>query len=122
LADGPGEREIVGLGVARRVGPPGIGAGATCGGGRTGLDRAQEDPATISGVASFGLFVLLDRYQVDGLVHVSALGDDYYRLDERTHALVGRRRKQTFRLGDPVEVQVVRVDREERKIDFRLVR
>ncbi len=78
--------------------------------------------ATISGVASFGVFVLLDRYQVDGLVHVSALGDDYYRLDERTHALVGRRRKQTFRLGDPVEVQVVRVDREERKIDFQLVR
>jgi ribonuclease R len=78
--------------------------------------------ATISGVASFGLFVLLDRYQVDGLVHVSTLGDDYYRLDERAHALVGRRRKRSFRLGDAVEVQVVRVDREERKIDFQLVR
>lgn len=77
--------------------------------------------ATISGVASFGLFVLLDRYQVDGLVHVSTLGDDYYRVDERTHALVGRRRKRTFRLGDPIEVQVMRVDREERKIDFQLV-
>lgn len=78
--------------------------------------------ATISGVASFGVFVLLDRYQVDGLIHVSTLGDDYYRLDERTHALVGRRRKRTFRLGDSVEVQVVRVDREKRRIDFQLVR
>jgi ribonuclease R len=77
--------------------------------------------ATISGVASFGFFVLLDRYQVDGLVHVSSLGDDYYRFDEAQHALVGRRRKQKFRLGDAVEVQVVRVNREERKIDFQLV-
>ena len=77
--------------------------------------------ATISGVASFGLFVLLDRYQVDGLVHVSTLGDDYYRVDERTHALVGRRSKRKFRLGDLIEVQVVRVNREERKIDFELI-
>jgi ribonuclease R len=77
--------------------------------------------ATISGVASFGFFVLLDRYQVDGLVHVSSLGDDYYRFDEAQHALLGRRRKQKFRLGDPVKVQVMRVNREERKIDFQLV-
>ncbi|MGH7539702.1 MAG: ribonuclease R [Gemmatimonadota bacterium] len=78
--------------------------------------------ATISGVAQFGFFVLLERYHVEGLVHVSTMDDDYYRLDERQHALVGRRRKRKFQLGGRVEVTVVRVDPEERRIDFQLVR
>ncbi len=78
--------------------------------------------ATISGVTAFGIFVLLDPFHIDGLVHVSSLEDDYYRFDERRHALVGRRTRRELRLGDRVEVQVVRVDREERKIDFQLTR
>ena len=77
--------------------------------------------ATVSGVAGFGFFVTLVDYDIDGLVHVSELGDDYYRVDPVKHALVGRRTRRTFRLGDEVEVQVVRVNREERKIDFALI-
>ena len=77
--------------------------------------------ATVSGVAGFGFFVTLADYDIDGLVHVSELGDDYYQVDALKHALVGRRTRRTFRLGDKVEVQVARVDREERKIDFALV-
>ncbi len=75
----------------------------------------------ISGVTGFGLFVRLDRYDIEGLVHISALGDDYYRHDPLTHALIGRRSRKTYRMGNPVTVQVMRVNREERKIDFALV-
>ena len=81
----------------------------------------DEFSGSISGVAAFGIFVLLDDFHVDGLVHVSTLTDDYYQFDERGHALVGRRRKRTYRLGDPIRVQVVRVDRDERRVDFELV-
>ncbi len=77
--------------------------------------------ATISGVTGFGFFIRLEAYDIEGLVHISNLGGDYYVHDEIKHTLKGRRTKKTYRLGDPVEVQVVRVDRDERKIDFGLV-
>jgi ribonuclease R len=77
---------------------------------------------TISGVAAFGFFVLLDRYFVEGLVHVSSLGDDYYRFLATSYALVGERSKRRFRLGDRVRVRVSRVNKEDRKIDFTLMR
>lgn len=76
---------------------------------------------TISGVTAFGLFVLLDDYHVEGLVHVSSLADDYYHFVETSHSLVGRRRKRAYQLGDSVRVQVARVDREGRRIDFELL-
>jgi ribonuclease R len=82
----------------------------------------EEFDGTISGVASFGLFVLLDEFFVDGLIHVSSLDDDYYVFREEEYSLVGERRRRRFRLGDRVRVQVVRVNREERKIDFLLIR
>jgi ribonuclease R len=72
----------------------------------------------ISGVAAFGFFVLLDDYFVEGLVHVSSLEDDYYQFREEMYALVGEHGRRRFRLGDRVRVQVARVNREERKIDF----
>lgn len=75
-------------------------------------------PGTVSGVTAFGIFVLLDRYYVDGLVHVNSLMDDYYTLREEQYALVGERTGRRFRLGDPLRVRVSRVDRLERKIDF----
>jgi ribonuclease R len=81
----------------------------------------EEFDGTISGVASFGFFVLLDDFFVDGLVHVSSLEDDYYVFHEKEYVLMGERRRRRFRLGDRVRVQVVRVDREERKIDFLLM-
>ena len=73
---------------------------------------------TVSGVTAFGIFVLLDEYYVEGLVHVNSLVDDYYSLREASYSLVGERTGRRFRLGDPIRIQVSRVNRMERKIDF----
>jgi len=78
----------------------------------------EEFTGTVSGVTSFGVFVLLDHYFVEGLIHVNSLTDDYYFLREQDYALIGERTGRRFRLGDPLRVQVSRVDRLERKIDF----
>jgi ribonuclease R len=75
----------------------------------------------VTGVQAFGLFVELEEIYVQGLVHVSSMTDDYYRFDEKGHHLRGENTKRTYRLGDRVEVQVVRVDLERRQIDFALV-
>lgn len=80
-----------------------------------------EFAGTISAVTSFGLFVLLDDYFVDGLVHVSSLADDYYLFIEEQYALIGERTRRRFRIGDRVRVRVAAVDLDERRIDFRLV-
>jgi len=81
----------------------------------------DEFDGGISGVTSFGFFVTLDKYFVEGLVHVSALGDDYYRFVPESYSLVGERRRRRFRLGDRVRVRVDRVNKEEREIDFTLL-
>lgn len=81
----------------------------------------EEFDGTISGVTAFGIFVLLDEVFVDGLVHVNALSDDYYEFRESEYALVGSRQGRRFRLGDRMRVQVARVDRQERNVDFVLV-
>jgi ribonuclease R len=82
----------------------------------------DEFDGHISGVAAFGFFVTLERYFVEGLVHVSGLHDDFYHFQEREYALVGDRRGRRYRLGDRVRVQVARVDKEARHIDFLLLR
>ncbi|MCG6955378.1 MAG: ribonuclease R [Gemmatimonadetes bacterium] len=82
----------------------------------------DELDGRISGVTAFGFFVTLDAYYVDGLVHVNSLGDDFYRLQEGSYTLVGDRGRRRFRLGDRVRVQVARVDKEARHVDFLLVR
>jgi ribonuclease R len=69
-------------------------------------------------VVAFGIFVALDDVYVEGLVHVSELGTDYFHFDAAKHQLVGERSAQHFRLGDRVRVRVVRVDIESSKIDF----
>jgi ribonuclease R len=74
----------------------------------------------ISGVTSFGLFVELSEVYVDGLVHITALGDDYFHFDPVHHRLIGERTRRVFRLGDKLRVRVVRVDLDEAKIDFEL--
>ena len=76
---------------------------------------------TISGVTSFGVFVLLDDVFVEGLVHVNSLTDDYYIFRQGRYLLVGERSHRTFKLGDRVEIRVARVDKEELFIDFVLV-
>lgn len=78
-------------------------------------------PGYVTGVQAFGLFVELTEIYVQGLVHVSSMSDDYYAFDEKAHCLKGETTKKTYRLGDRVEVQVVRVDLERRQIDFALV-
>ncbi len=72
----------------------------------------------VTGVTSFGLFVTLDDYFVDGLVHISELGRDYVQFDAARHMLLGERSGQRFRLADRMKVKLVRVDLETRKIDF----
>ena len=57
---------------------------------------------------------------VEGLVHVTALGNDYYHFDPTRHWLMGERTNKIFRLGDPVQVRVVQVNLDDRKIDFEL--
>ncbi|EIK96455.1 ribonuclease R [Pseudomonas sp. M47T1] len=82
-------------------------------------DRVGETfPGVITAVTGFGLFVELTDIFVEGLVHVTALPGDYYHFDPVHHRLAGERTGRSFRLGDTVEVQVMRVDLDERKIDF----
>lgn len=82
-------------------------------------DKLGEDfTATVSGVTAFGLFVTLDQLYVEGLVHISALGTDYFKYDEARHQLIGERTGQRYGLTDKVNVKVARVDLESRKIDL----
>jgi len=74
----------------------------------------------ISGVAGFGIFVVIDEPFVEGLVRIEALSDDYYNFDEAACRLVGRRSGRTFALGDSVRVEVQSVSVVRRKIDFAL--
>jgi ribonuclease R len=86
------------------------------------LDHVGECFAgSIMGVTSFGLFVTLDDIHVEGLIHVSALGSDYFHFDPTGHRLTGERSGAVFRLADRVRVRVQRVDLDERKIDLELV-
>jgi ribonuclease R len=73
---------------------------------------------TVSGVASFGLFVALDGVYVEGLLHVTELGNDYFHFDSVRHMMTGERTGKSFRLGDRVRIKVARVDMESSKIDF----
>ena len=81
----------------------------------------EEFPAIVTGVTDFGLFVQLESLPVDGLVHVAALGADYFRFEEDRKTLVGDRTGQRYTLGDKLTVRLTRVDASERKMDFELV-
>ena len=81
----------------------------------------EEFDGTISAVTAFGIFVALDTIYIEGLVHVSELGADYFQFDNIKHQMLGERTGQRFRLGDRVRVRLVRADLETNKIDFVLV-
>src|SRR2546422_806058 len=81
----------------------------------------DEFEGYVTGVAAFGLFIELIEHYVEGLVHVSTMADDYYRFIEGAHMLRGENTQTTYRLGDKVNVQVVRVNMEVRQIDLGLV-
>jgi ribonuclease R len=73
---------------------------------------------SVAGVAPFGAFVALDDVYVEGLVHISDLGKDYFKYDPAKHELMGERTKQRYRLGDRLRVKIARVDLDAARIDF----
>jgi ribonuclease R len=82
----------------------------------------EEYSGTVSAATSFGLFIQLDQLYVEGLLHISELGGDYWRFDEVRQELRGERTGARYAIGSKLNVQVSRVDLDARKIDFRLVR
>ena len=90
------------------------------------MDADQEpgdfvgQTGTISGITDFGLFVTLDEYYIDGLVHVTALKDDYYKYEQHKLKLIGKRTGTKYQFGEPIEVIVANVDLDKRRIDFSL--
>ncbi|TRM13089.1 ribonuclease R [Lentibacillus cibarius] len=80
----------------------------------------EEFTGVISSITNFGLFVELEN-TIEGLVHVSYLTDDYYHYDDRSHAMIGERTGNMYRIGEEIEVRVVKVNLDERVVDFELV-
>lgn len=78
----------------------------------------EEFNGSISSVVPFGVFVALDELFVEGLVHVSDLGSDYFHYDAAAHAMLGTRSNKRYRLSDRIRVKLVRVDLEQNRMDF----
>jgi ribonuclease R len=81
----------------------------------------DEFEGYVTGVSAFGLYIELVEHFVEGMVHVSTMADDYYRFVDRAHLLKGENTGKVYRLGDRVNVQVVKVDMERRQVDLGLV-
>lgn len=82
----------------------------------------EEFDGVITAVTEFGLFITLSNLYVEGLVHISQLGNDYYAYDAASQSLVGQQHGQRFSLGDNVRIKVAAVNLDDRKIDFALIR
>jgi len=83
------------------------------------MDKVGESfDGIITSVNSFGVFIELDEIYVDGLLHITALDNDYYHYDPVGHRLTGERTGRVIRLGDPMRIRVAKVNLDERKIDF----
>ncbi len=83
------------------------------------LDKVGEEfDGIITSVTSFGVFVELDEIYVDGLLHITALNNDYYHFDPVGHRLTGERSGRVYRLGDQIRIKVAAVNLDDRKIDF----
>ena len=86
------------------------------------MDRVGEKyTGVVTAVTGFGLFVMLDDLYVEGLIHVTSLPKDYYYHEASQHRMIGERTGRVFRLGQKLTVGLVRVNLEERKIDFELI-
>ena len=86
-------------------------------------DRLGEEyDGVISGVTEWGLYVELDENKCEGLIPIRDLDDDYYEIDEKNYALVGRRTHRTYRLGDAVRIVIANANLEKKQLDFALVR
>lgn len=85
-------------------------------------DKLEEEfDGVITGVTSFGMFVEISDIYVEGLVHVTAMGNDYFHFDPVVHKMTGEKTGKTYKLGDRVRIKVIRVDIEDKQIDFELV-
>ena len=80
----------------------------------------REFDAYVTGVTSFGVFVMLKDFFVEGLVPMTALGNDFFVYEEKQHRLRGRTSGTTYRLGDSIRVKLVAIDEVRRRLDFRL--
>ena len=86
------------------------------------IDRVGEKyTGVVTAVTGFGLFVMLDDLYIEGLIHVTSLPKDYYYHEASQHRMIGERTGRVFRLGQKLTVSLVRVNLEERKIDFELI-
>ncbi|MFA4924579.1 MAG: RNB domain-containing ribonuclease, partial [Ignavibacteriaceae bacterium] len=81
----------------------------------------EEFHAIISGVTHFGIFVKIKDILAEGLVHVRDLEGDYYLYDEKKYALIGKASKKMFRLGDKIQVKLIRVNQERMELDFLII-
>jgi ribonuclease R len=81
----------------------------------------EEFSGVITGVTNFGLFVQITELQIDGLVHVTSLANDYYHYESGSQRLIGERTRKAYSLGEPMQVRVHKVDLDTRRIDFRPV-
>jgi ribonuclease R len=81
----------------------------------------EEFSGVVTAATGFGIFVTLDAMYVEGLVHITELGGEYFRFDEARQELRGERTGIRYAIGTRVRVQVSRVDLDGRRIDFRLV-
>lgn len=81
----------------------------------------EEYEGVISGVTEWGLYVEINENKCEGLVPVRDLADDFYDLDEKSYCLVGRRRNQRYRLGDPIKVRIARANLDKKQLDFAIV-
>ncbi|MBU2808200.1 ribonuclease R [Acidithiobacillus ferrooxidans F221] len=86
------------------------------------MDKVGETyTGIITGVTGFGLFVALREIYVEGLIHISTLGEDYFHFDAQHYRIIGDRTKETFQLGDEIQIRVANVNLDDRKIDFERV-
>ena len=81
----------------------------------------EQYKGVISGITNFGLFIKLDNL-IEGLVHISELNDDHYNYNKNILAMVGERTNKTYKIGDKVEIEVIKASKETKNIDFKLVK
>ncbi len=81
----------------------------------------NEYTGIVSGVAKWGLFVTIEENGAEGLVHISKLGQDFFKFMEKEYKIIGEKTGKTFRLGDRVKIKVAGVNMEEKKLDFELI-
>ncbi len=78
----------------------------------------DEFDAIITNITNFGMFIELKDILVDGLVHLKDLTDDYYNYDEKNFIMVGKKNKKKYKLGDKIKVQLIRINKERRELNF----